>query len=172
MGASWSRLGCFLVLGAASCGGAPPPVGDRSGEYHGPNRLSFALTAPVQRQMPPESHRGSAVVTDARGSDVTLELRMFEGGETCRIQARRAADATEPDAEEQLQVAAGQRCASRFGYDGTPVAAVVEIQEGTVVFRPGAVRVELSGRFVADMAGEDGTNESEGIARWEFDGTR
>ncbi len=160
---------CLILL--LGCGSAPPPLPDRSGEYQGPNELDFAMTAPVARQMPVERHRGTAVVTDAQGSDVTLELRMFETGETCRIQARRAAELTDAE-EESLAVSAGQRCSSRFGYDGTPVAATVEIDEGTVVFRPGAVRIELRGRFVADSADGEGTMQSEGIARWEFEGTR
>lgn len=164
----------LLLAALTACGGAPPPPAEspRLGQYNGPNELDFVVTAPIQRQMPHERHRGSAVVTDDTGAQVTLELRMLESGDVCRIVAQRGAPASAADAPETLTVGAGQRCSSRFVYEGSPVAAIVQINEGTVTLGPGTIAVRLTGPFVANMAGADGPTELEGVARWQLDGRR
>jgi len=158
-------LALLLTLG---CGGAQAAP-TRAGEYAGPNQLEFLVTAPVQRQMPPERHNGVARVTGDDGQVVTLELEMFEGGDTCAVTATRAAPSGE---RETLTVNAGHECSSRFAYEGSPVAATVLIEQGTVRFGPGTLEVELSGEFVAEVASASGTSEVEGIARWQLDARR
>jgi hypothetical protein len=153
-----------LGLGMVGCGGASHP--NRSGVYRGPNVLRFALLDPIERRMPDERNQGSAEVIDDGSEYVTLELRIFDGGETpCQIRARRIGGPA-------LMVQPGQRCASRFRYDGAPVAAVVQINEGTVRFTDAGMRVELSGPFVADVATNRGVVTAQGIAEWELDGYR
>lgn len=158
------RLLALLAAGLGlGCGGAQTPATNHSGTYHGPNELDFLVTAPVRRQMPPEIHNGAAEVLEDTGDEVTLELRMIEGGDVCRIAA------TRPTPESTLQVNPGQECRSRFAYEGAPTAAVVTIEEGTVEFGEDSVEVQLSGSFVAATTG---ATQSEGVARWRFEGTR
>lgn len=109
------RLLALLAAGLGlGCGGAQiQSAPSTTGTYHGPNELDFLITAPVRRQMPPERHNGAAEVVEDDGERVTLELRMLEGGDVCRIEATRA----EPTAS-TLSVAPGQECRSRFAHEG------------------------------------------------------
>lgn len=156
----------FTLPLLAACGGAPAPSTARAGEFHGPNTLEFAITSPVQRQMPPERHRGTAQVTEAEDGTLTLELRMFDDGDVCRL------DASPGPTAETFDVRAGQQCRSRFAYDGSPVAAIVEIDEGTVRFEGNGISVALRGRMLAHIGMADGPTETEGMARWSFEGVR
>lgn len=155
---------------AVACGGAPPPSPvSRVGEYSGPNELDFLVTSPVQRQMPRERHRGTAVVTADDGARVTIDLRMLEDGDVCHVVAVRSAPPAQDGGDETLAVEAGQDCSSRLEYEGSPVAATVRITEGTVTLGQATMSVRLSGQFVAAVAQSEGTTQIAGVARWQLD---
>lgn len=153
-----------VVALVEGCGGG---AGLRPGTYRGPNELRYALTSPAQQEMPVERHRGTAEVIAAQGDLLTLRLTMFEGGDHCDLSVRRLGGD-----EDRHEVVPGQECASRFAFDGTPVAAVVAIDEGSAAYVDGTLRIELSGRFVADRGTPVGTVRLQGIARWSFEGRR
>lgn len=154
-----------LAVLAAACGGAQR---NTTGEYRGPNQLDFELRSPVRRVMPPERHDGSAEVIDTGGAYVTLELRIFGQGETpCRVQAQRST--TEPG---RFDVVPGQRCASNFRYDGRPVAALTQVNEGIAWFDRNRLRVALQGPFVADVLINGRVVPTQGFAIWRFEGWR
>ncbi len=164
---TWAKLATVklhtpLALVLLACGGAQGGASAGS-EYSGPNELDFLVTTPVRRQMPPERHRGTAVVVSDDGTLVTLELRMVDGGDVCTVQARRGGGA--------LAVQPGQ-CSSRFVYEENPTAATVQIQEGTVTLGDGTLSVALSGGFVANVRSGEGTSAVSGVARWTFEGRR
>lgn len=150
-----------------ACGGASAAT--HGGAYTGPNQLDFLVTAPVERQMPPERHRGRAQVVSDDGTAVVLELRMVEGGDTCRITATAAAPAA-PGTDDVRSVAGGQSCSSRFMYQGEPTSAVVQIEEGTVTFgADGTLRVDLAGEFAASTPS---ASQISGVVQWRLEGHR
>ena len=155
----------LLSLALLGCGGAQT-VASAGAEFTGPNELDFLVTEPVRRQMPPERHRGSAVVVSDDGAEVVLELRMIDGGDVCRITATRQGEAEGP-----IPVTPTQ-CASSFVYEGSPTATIVQIEQGTVTHEARSLSVELSGEFVANVQAGDSVNEVRGVARWSFEGTR
>ncbi|MGF1464574.1 MAG: hypothetical protein ACFCGT_00440 [Sandaracinaceae bacterium] len=151
-----------LGLALAGCGGAPST--NRSGTYRGPNTLEFSLVQPHPQQMPPEENQGSAEVIDNDETYLTLELRMFDRGEPpCRISARRTGLNT-------LDVTPGQRCSSRFDYQGIPVAAEVRIDRGEATFRDGRLLVILEGNFAGQARTPAGVQAFTGEASWRFEG--
>ncbi|MBX3275479.1 MAG: hypothetical protein KF729_34790 [Sandaracinaceae bacterium] len=158
-------LATFVVaLLAVACGGAQSGGAASGDSFTGPNELDFLVTNPVRRQMPPERHRGTAVVVSDDGQRMELELRMVDGGDVCRIGATRAGGGP-------LSVAPSQ-CSSRFVYEESPTAAVVQIQQGTVTLGEGTLSVALSGQFVANVRAGSGVSEVSGVARWTFEGRR
>lgn len=169
-------LGLAAGLGLVACGPPaaevqygtapppPPPQPMYSGHYSGPGRLDFAVTRPVVREMPPEQHYGSADVYDSGGSMLTLDVRMFEGGTACRLQASRTPGGG--------QIHAGQRCLARMTYDGAPVDVEVQVNEGSVSFTSMGVVIGLRGPFVAEVHTGRGTFGVAGIAVWRFQGNR
>ena len=151
----------LIAFTLVACGGAQ--TGASSGdEYSGPNELDFLVTAPVRRQMPPERHRGTAVIVSDDGTTMTIELRMVESGDVCQITATRSG-------EGPLAVGPSE-CSSRFVYEENPTAAIVSVQQGTVTVGEGTLGVELQGEFVATVRQGESTSEVEGVARWNFDG--
>lgn len=163
-----NRLFAFpLVLVAlAGCGGAQHA--NTTGEYRGPNQLDFELHRPVRRVMPPERHDGSAEVIDTGATYVTLELRIFGEGETpCRVQAARSSVE-----DGRLDIVPGQRCASNFRYDGRPVTALTQIDQGVAYFDGRRARIAMEGPFVADVLMNGGVVPTEGYAIWRFEGWR
>lgn len=142
----------------------PPPTPNLSGFYRGPNVLVFALTQPVEREMPPEEHVGSASIMDSGGPTVTIEARIFEDGDACRIEARRVGN--------RAIIIPGSRCASRLFYDGVPVAAMVQVDDGEAEFIGDVVRVVLRGPFVGEVLIRDRVMPVGGSALWRFEGRR
>ena len=157
----------IALLTISACGGAPA-LRLSPGVYEGPNELDFAVTAPVRRQMPPERHRGRAEVVRREAETLTLRLQMFEGGDTCELELRQTSASGE--VPETFVPVDGQQCGSRFSYDGTPVAAVVSIDEGGARYDETGLHVRLSGRFLATTSSGSVPIQVEGIAAWEFDG--
>lgn len=156
----------LLAAALGGCGGGQRA--NTTGEYRGPNQLDFELTRPVRRAMPPERHDGSAEVIDTGGTYVTLELRIFGEGETpCRVQAQRSS--AEPG---RFDIVRGQRCASRFRYDGRPVAALTQIDQGVAYHERGRLRIAMQGPFVADVLMNGRVVPTEGFAVWRFEGWR
>lgn len=153
----------LFALALLGCGGAQT-VASAGSEFTGPNELDFLVTEPVRRQMPPERHRGSAVVVSDDGAEIVLELRMIDGGDVCRITGTR-------EGEGPIPVEPAQ-CASSFVYEGSPTATVVQIEQGTITSSASSLSVELSGEFVANVQAGDSVNEVRGVARWGFEGTR
>ncbi len=155
-----------LAIAAAGCGGGQRA--NTTGEYRGPNQLDFRLTAPISRVMPPERHDGSAEVIDSGGNYVTFELRIFGGSETpCRVQAQRSRVE-----EGRFDIVPGQRCASDFRYDGRPVSALTQINEGVAYFDESRLRIAMQGPFVADVLMNGRVVPTEGVAVWRFEGYR
>lgn len=165
----------LLVLGLAlltACGGrsgavqtGPMVLSAWSGLYQGPNVLQFALTSPVVRQLPAERNYGDVQVVDGGGPTVTLVFRMFQDGAPCRVEAQRTGGGS-------ASVIPGQRCASRFRYDGAPVQAMAQINRGDVYITGGSLRATLYGPFVADVALDGRVVPVEGQAQWGFEGAR
>lgn len=152
------------------CGGASQQqelgtVPASVGQYLGPNTLTFLITSPVRREMPPEQLNGMARVlaSEDGGSAIRLELQMMLEGEPCMLNAA-------PNDSGSYEILAGQDCRARFAYYETPTAAVVRVNEGTAEFsEDGALTVELEGLFAA---ASQGGGEHEGIATWTFSGRR
>ncbi|MCZ7681455.1 MAG: hypothetical protein M5U28_22735 [Sandaracinaceae bacterium] len=133
-----------------------------------PEPARLRAHAPRAPRDAPERHDGSAEVIDTGGTYVTLELRIFGEGETpCRVQAQRStAEAG------RFDVIPGQRCASNFRYDGRPVAALTQINEGVAYHEQGRLRIALQGPFVADVLMNGSVVPTEGHAIWRFEGWR
>lgn len=155
-------ISALLALTFVACGGAQGSASSGD-EFSGPNELDFLVTTPVRRQMPPERHRGTARVVSDDGSTITLELRMVDQGDVCTITAARS--------EGAMPVSPAQ-CSSRFVYEENPTAAIVSIREGTVTVGDGALEVELSGDFTANVQQGEGVSAVSGVAQWRFSGTR
>jgi hypothetical protein len=155
-----------LACGLAACGAAQRA--NTSGDYRGPNQLDFEIRSPVRRVMPPERNQGSAEIIDSGADHVVLELRIFGDGETpCRVHAR-----VSHVEHGRMDILPGQRCASRFRYDGRPVAAMTQIDRGIAHHDTGRLRIAMQGPFVADVLLDGRVVPVEGYAVWQFEGWR
>jgi hypothetical protein len=164
MRTSLASLLALTLLTVAGCGSRATS----RAEYRGPNLLEFTLTVPVRRTMPPERQDGSAQVIDSGGDYTTFELRIFDQGETpCRLQARRSGVEAG-----RYDVVPGQQCRSLFTYDGAPVSALTEINQGVIYMRGNELRVALTGPFAADTRREGRIVPTQGHASWRFEGYR
>jgi hypothetical protein len=155
-----------LAALALGCGGR---YRNTTGDYRGPNILDFRVETPVQRVMPQERNDGSATVYDDGGDIVTFELRIFGGAETpCQVQAQRSR--TERG---RMDILPGQQCTSTFRYDGHPVAALMQVQQGTASFDRNRCNISMQGPFAADVV-VDGNRvvPTTGFAIWRFEGWR
>lgn len=151
---------------AAGCGGAQRS--NTSGEYRGPNQLDFEVRSPVRRVMPPERNQGSAEVIDSGSDYVLLELRIFgEDERPCRVRAQRSGVE-----DGRMDILPGQRCASRFRYEGRPVVAMTQVDRGIAHHDRGRLRIAMQGPFVADVLVDGRVVPVEGYAIWRFEGWR
>lgn len=161
-----SLLASLVIVGlAVGCGARQRGA---SGEYRGPNELVFELRSPVARAMPPERHDGSAEVYDDGGTYATFVLRIFGEDETpCQVQAVRSSVE-----RGRFDIVPGQRCASNFRYDGRPVTAITQIDQGIAYYDRSRLRIAMQGPFAADVLNAGRVVPTQGYAVWRFEGYR
>ncbi|MCC7542789.1 MAG: hypothetical protein IT379_41625 [Deltaproteobacteria bacterium] len=171
----WALL---FVLGALGCGGAtveaggtvPPPGGGTvtvaayGGSYRGMGALDVQTQTPVQRVVPTRNAIGTVDVTDNGGGSYTFDVRLYDGGNVCRLQG------TQSPGGASFQP--GQRCFAQMMYDGTPADIAIQVNTGGVTWHAGGLTLTMSGPFVSDVHTPQGTLPASGTATWRIDARR
>ncbi len=72
-----------------------------------------------------------------------------------------------------MDILPGQQCTSTFRYDGRPIAALVQVQQGIAYFDRNHLTIAMQGPFAADVV-VDGSRvvPTTGFAIWRFEGWR
>lgn len=163
-----------LVLVAVlwmGCG--PPPVvhhagppADLTGIYLGNHSLNFNISSPTPQNMAPETRNGPVHIYDTAGAGVRVSLRLEDNGEPCHL------DATRQGGSGRVVINPGQRCTIRILYQGNPVLAGMQINQGVADFSGWNLSTDMSGPFVAEALYQGRRTSLQGNARISFSGTR
>lgn len=166
----------LFVLSAAGCGGGyvesgggqtqggVPVTAAYGGSYRGMGALDVTTTRPIQRVVPTRNAIGTVDVTDGGGSAYTFDVRLYDGGNVCRLQGTRTAGGA--------SFSPGQRCFAQMIYDGTPADIAIQVNAGGVSWTSGGLTLTMSGPFVSDVHTPQGTLPAAGTATWRIDARR
>lgn len=163
----------LVLFSVIFLGCPPPPVAVRAGPpadltaiYLGNHNLNFNITSPVPQNMPPEVREGPIHVYDTAGASVRISLRLEQNGEPCHL------DGTRQAGTGRVIINPGQRCSIRILYQGNPVLAAMQVNQGVADFSGWNLATDISGPFVAEALYQGRRTSLQGNARITFSGNR